>query len=267
MPRYKLTLEYEGTRYKGWQLQKNARTVQGTLMEVCRNVFQTDNFELQGAGRTDAGVHALAQVAHLDIKTVNLPLQTLLLRLNDQLPHDINILSAEKADPRFHARHHAEARSYIYHIATRRTALAKQYVWWVKDTLDLSAMQQAATSMKGFHNFASYTDDLPEDKSTLVELIDFSVQPNGGLIEVRVVGSHFLWKMVRRMVGVLVEIGRGGMPIEQAADFLNTYSREPAKFTAPPSGLFLERIYYDKKELENLGVPGKGSATALPFQL
>ncbi len=265
MPRYKLTLEYEGTRYKGWQLQKNARTVQGTLMDVCKNVFQTDTFELQGAGRTDAGVHALGQVAHIDIKTVNLPPQTLLTRLNDQLPHDINILTIEKADARFHARHHAVARSYVYHLATRRTALAKQFVWWVKDTLDLAAMQAAATSLQGFHNFASFTDDLPEDKSTMVELIECSVQEKGGLIEVRVVGSHFLWKMVRRMVGVLVEIGRGNMQIEQAADFLQTYSRDPAKLTAPPSGLFLDKIYYDKAALET-GIPdGKSADLRMAF--
>lgn len=266
MPRYKLTLEYEGTRYKGWQLQKNARTVQGTIMDVCKNVFQTDDFELQGAGRTDAGVHALGQVAHLDIKTVNLPLQTLLMRLNDQLPHDINILAVEKADARFHARHHAEARSYVYHLSTRRTALAKQYVWWVKDALDLAAMQQAATSMQGFHNFASFTDDMPEDKSTMVELIECSVQPNGGLIDVRVVGSHFLWKMVRRMVGVLVEIGRGNLPVEKAADFLQTYSRDPAKLTAPPSGLFLDKVYYDKAELESGALPkGKTANLGMTF--
>jgi len=249
MPRYKLTLEYEGTRYKGWQLQKNVRTVQGAIMDVCRNVLQTETFELQGAGRTDAGVHALGQVAHLDLKEASLTPETLLARLNDQLPHDINILSLEEADARFHARHHAVARSYVYHLSTRRTALAKPYVWWVKNVLDVVAMQQAAASLQGFHNFASFTEDSPEDKSTTVELLECSVQAHGALLDVHVVGSHFLWKMVRRMVGVLVEIGRGNMPVEQAADFLKTYSRAPAKLTAPSSGLFLDKIYYDKKEL------------------
>ena len=99
----------------------------------------------------------------------------------------------------------------------------------------------------------------------MVELIECSVQVNGGLIDVRVVGSHFLWKMVRRMVGVLVEIGRGNLPVEKAADFLQTYSRDPAKLTAPPSGLFLDKVYYDKAELENVAPKGKAGNLGMVF--
>ncbi|MFM8178678.1 MAG: tRNA pseudouridine(38-40) synthase TruA, partial [Candidatus Kapaibacterium sp.] len=109
MPRYKLTLEYEGTRYSGWQVQKNARTVQGELIGAAKTVFNREDFELMGSGRTDAGVHAMAQVAHLDVQTMLAP-HVIRMKLNDLLPADVHVLEVEKAGPRFHARHDAEAR-------------------------------------------------------------------------------------------------------------------------------------------------------------
>ena len=132
MPRYRLTLEYAGTRYSGWQIQKNARTVQGELHHALKAGFPPGRLESYGAGRTDAGVHALGQVAHVDL-AVESPPATLLARVNDALPHDINVLEAERVSPRFHARHSAVARSYLYQIARRRTAFAKPYVWWMRD--------------------------------------------------------------------------------------------------------------------------------------
>ncbi|MBI4486770.1 MAG: tRNA pseudouridine synthase A, partial [Acidobacteria bacterium] len=134
MPRFKLTIEYAGTRYSGWQIQKNARTVQGEIDRGVRIVTGRNDFELYGSGRTDAGVHALAQVAHLDVSTT-LPADTLVRRLNDELPADINILSAECVAHRFHARHDAVARRYLYQLTRRRTAFAKHYVWWIKEPI------------------------------------------------------------------------------------------------------------------------------------
>ena len=138
--RLKLTLEYAGTRYSGWQIQKNARTVQGEIERALREGAGVARFELYGSGRTDAGVHALAQVAHLDLDTRLLP-ETLRRRINDVLPSDINILRIDRVRHRFHARHDAVARSYVYQIARRRTAFGKAYVWWVKDDLDIDAMR------------------------------------------------------------------------------------------------------------------------------
>ena len=123
MPRFKLTIEYAGTRYSGWQIQKNAKTVQGEIDRAVRTITGRRDFELYGSGRTDAGVHALAQVAHLDVST-NLPPDTLRRRINDELPADINILAAAQVPHRFHARHDAVARRYVYQIARRRTAFA-----------------------------------------------------------------------------------------------------------------------------------------------
>jgi tRNA pseudouridine38-40 synthase len=244
MPRFKLTVEYAGTRYSGWQIQKNARTVQGELDRAIRTVTSRDKFDLYGSGRTDAGVHALAQVAHLDIATT-LPPLTLLTRLNDELPADINLLRIDKASHKFHARHSAIARGYLYQVARRRTAFGKPFVWWVRETLDVEAMQQAAALCVGMHDFQSFTDDDPEDKSTKVLLERLDLEEHGGLLVVRIAGSHFIWKMVRRIVGVLVAVGRGDVTQEALRTFLTHKSDVPARLTAPASGLFLEWVRYE----------------------
>src|SRR4029077_1210765 len=132
-----------GTRYSGWQIQQNARTVQGELHRAIRDAIGPGRFDVAGSGRTDAGVHALRQVAHLDLTTTMPPL-TLVTRINDALPHDINVLGAERVQPRFHARHSAVARSYLYQITRRRTAFGKPFVWWVRDALDIDKMRAAA---------------------------------------------------------------------------------------------------------------------------
>ena len=246
MARFKLTLEYAGTRYSGWQIQQNARTVQGELARVVRDVTGQKQFELYGSGRTDAGVHALAQVAHLDLIT-SLPPQTLRMRINDALPSDINVLAIELARRRFHARHDAVARSYLYQISRRRTAFAKHFVWWVRDALDVARMRDTAARLTGMRDFRSFTDDSADEKSTVVAIERIEIAEDGDLILMRVEGSHFLWKMVRRMVGVMVEAGRGGITPEQAEAFLCEESSAPAKLTAPASGLFLERVYYQEE--------------------
>jgi len=243
VPRFKLTLEYAGTRYSGWQRQTNARTVQGELERAIEEASGVREFECQGAGRTDAGVHALMQVAHVDIHAT-IPPETLRRRMNDVLPPDINVLAVAKAPHRFHARHHALARSYLYQVARRRTAFAKPFVWWVKEPLALDRMQQAAARFAGMHDFQSFSDDDPEEKSTAVLIEEVALAEDGDLMLIRIAGSHFLWKMVRRMVGVIVEVGRGDLAIGQVDAFLRKPSATPARLTAPASGLFLERVFY-----------------------
>jgi len=248
--RFKLTVEYAGTRYSGWQIQKNAKTIQGEIDRAVRTVTKRIDFELYGAGRTDAGVHALAQVAHLDVVT-SLPAETLKRRINDELPSDINILEAMGVPHRFHARHDAVARRYVYQIATRRTAFAKAYVWWVKEPIDAGRMRTAAAAFVGFKDFETFAEsggaDAP-DRSTHVLVDRLDIEEIGDLVLVAIEGSHFLWKMVRRIVGVLVEIGRGSLQPEAATTLLTSASGEPARLTAPASGLFLERVYYKGDE-------------------
>jgi tRNA pseudouridine38-40 synthase len=247
MARFRLDLEYVGTRYRGWQIQKNARTIQGTLHEVIRGFSGRTDFETCGSGRTDAGVHALHQVAHLDLETRTTP-EALRRALNDELPADIHILSGVKVSRRFHARHSAVGRSYLYQIARRRTAFGKPFVWWVRDPLDAERMRDAARHFEGRHDFRSFSDADPRAGSTRVEVEGVELAETEGLLLVRVTGSHFLWKMVRRMVGVLVEVGRRKLEPAEVARLLREPSREPAPLTAPPSGLFLARVYYEGDE-------------------
>ena len=254
MYKYKLILEYDGTNYSGWQAQKNAKSIQGTLAKIAGELFGKP-LDVQGAGRTDAGVHALAQVAHLEIARKINP-DTLRMNLNDHLPASINILSAENVSPRFHARHDAISRSYLYLIATRRTAFGKRYVWWIKDRLDFGRMQQALSAFYGFHDFSSFADKrMDKNVSTEVSVESVELKSAEEIIAVRIVASHFLWKMVRRIVGVTVEAGRGNLSPGRVADLLAGYSEMPAHFTAPPSGLFLERVLYAGDKLPEIKPP------------
>lgn len=251
MPRFKLLIEYAGTRYSGWQIQKNARTVQGEIDRAVREVSKRREFELYGSGRTDAGVHALAQVAHLELYTT-LPPEALRRQINDALPADIHVRDITKAPHRFHARHDAVSRSYLYQISRRRTAFGKPFVWWVKEPLDIGRMRDAAAAFAGMKDFAAFTDDDPDEKSTVVLLEDIEIAEAGALILIRVRGSHFLWKMVRRIVGVLAAVGRGDLRTQDAVAMLSgSIDRKAptaAELTAPAAGLFLEGVYYGKSD-------------------
>ncbi len=239
MPKWKLTVEYEGTRYSGWQEQGNARTVQGVLRKAAEDFFSQE-LEIVGSGRTDAGVHALCQVVHLQASRAVAPV-LLQQSINDRLPADINVREVKEVTTRFHARHHAEERFYLYQIATERTAFGKHFVWWIKDRLNIERMEKAATLFVGRHDFAAYRDKREKPSSTIVEVTCCSLCPYGNLILFRIGASHFLWKMVRRIVGVLVEVGRRKLAPERIGDLTQT---EIAGWTAPPSGLFLEYVRY-----------------------
>ena len=243
MPAWKLTLEYDGTRYSGWQSQKNTdKTVQGVLLRAARDVLGEDA-SCGGAGRTDAGVHALEQVAHLKARKA-IPEAEMAWQINERLPFDVHVLSVQKASPQFHARHDAKSRVYLYRISRRRTAFDKRFVWWVKDRLDLGAMSGAARLFEGRHDFASFCENAAGQESTLVVVEKCEAGEAGHEIHVRITASHFLWKMVRRLVGALVEVGRGNLDAAGVEKLLSEVSPAPAKWTAPPSGLFLEKVRY-----------------------
>jgi tRNA pseudouridine38-40 synthase len=251
MPTYRLRVEYEGTRYRGWQEQKNARTVAGELRGAIEAVVGGGRVELGGAGRTDAGVHALEQAAHLRLASRPGSPAAWVDEVNERLPADIHVLDAREADDRFHARHHARLRSYLYQVSRRRTALGKRFVWWVRRDLDARAMTEAAAGLVGRHDFAAFCEQPEEQSSTLVVVEQAQVATDGDLVLVRVAASHFLWKMVRRLVGALVAVGAGELPPAELARLLEaprsagTARFRPAEHTAPPSGLFLERVVYD----------------------
>ncbi len=249
MIKYKLKIEYNGTRYSGWQEQKNSdKTIQGKILNALSQLFG-NTIEFIGSGRTDSGVHAIEQVAHLVLEKNFLP-QKIQFGLNDLLPSDINILNVEKVDLKFHARYNAKSRIYVYQIAKRRTAFGKEFCWWIKDELNFSKMQTASQQFVGMHNFVSFCDKrFEKSKSTkcLIEKIEMKETDN--FILIRTCASHFLWKMVRRIVGTLVEVGRENILPTQINYFLSNEVDDIAKFTAPPSGLFLEKITYDEKKI------------------
>ncbi|MCL2669792.1 MAG: tRNA pseudouridine(38-40) synthase TruA [Syntrophaceae bacterium] len=252
--RYKLTIEYDGTGFSGWQSQVNARSIQGTLITAARELFSGE-VDLQGAGRTDAGVHALGQVAHLEVAQ-RLAEPRILQGLNDRLPAPINVLKVEEAPDGFHARHWAKARSYLYLISRSRTAFGKRYVWWVKDPLALDRMRAAAALFQGFHDFSSFADKrIDKNLSTEVQIDRVELASMGALIVLRVTASHFLWRMVRRLVGILVEVGRGNLLPAQLEALMTETSPLPARYTAPTSGLFLAQVIYEGERLAPLALP------------
>ena len=246
---YKLVIEYEGTRYYGWQEQKNARTVAGEIRKAAED-YLNKPVEIFGAGRTDAGVHALAQVARLKTPQRMKPVE-LQRALNDRLPADISVLKTFEAHPDFDPRRDAVARYYLYQISLRRTAFAKRFVWWVKDRLNFDAMNEACSLISGRHDFAQFCDKRPEERSTVVAVERAELACDGDLLLFRIGASHFLWKMVRRIVGSLVEVGRKNLSVEEFRSLLypRTTGKRSTPFqvaphTAPPSGLFLERVFY-----------------------
>jgi tRNA pseudouridine38-40 synthase len=248
--RYKLILEYDGTNFSGWQKQKDARTIQGDLLKGAERVFGPVAMDVQGCGRTDGGVHALSYVAHLEVVSDLAP-ETVAEMLNDTLPKDIAVLKAEAVDPRFHARHNCLARSYIYQLKQRKSAFAKRYNWWIREKLDVAAMQRAAAVMVGMHDYVAFAEKQELKKSTKVLVQMVQLNDDKDLITVRVVGSHFLWRMVRRMVGVLVEVGCHRLTEEDVRSFFHAPSTVPFNNTAPAAGLYFERAFYDETELKN----------------
>jgi len=254
---WRLILEYDGTKYSGWQEQRNARTVQGQLRKAAQGFFGCE-VEIQGAGRTDAGVHARAQVAHLRVTADRTSKQRfpaveeIFRALNQRLPSDVCLLDISEVDNRFHARHDALARTYIYQISKRRTAFFKKYVWWVKEPLDVPAMARAAEMLSGRHDFVAFRahDPARPDESTIVVVEDAGIEADGDLIIFHITASHFLWRMVRRIVGMLAKVGTGEITPE---DFRLLLEGKPnpkidvAAWTAPAAGLFLERVEYAAK--------------------
>lgn len=246
MPNYRLTIEYDGSRYRGWQPQKNTSH---TVMEAVRGALGAAGAEVEeigGAGRTDAGVHALAQVAHVRLRR---PQDADRLRgeVNRHLPFDIHVLALEATGDRFHSRHHAVARSYLYQLARRRSAFAKPFVWWVRTPLEIATLRTAAEHFVGRHDFARFCVAPGRQRSTVLEVAAVEVAEVGDLVLVRVVASHFLWRMVRRMVGALVHHAAGQLPLADLDRLLageEVAIGDPARWTAPASGLFLERVLY-----------------------
>ncbi|HOC44160.1 MAG TPA: tRNA pseudouridine(38-40) synthase TruA [Thermoanaerobaculales bacterium] len=265
MPTYRMTVEYDGTKFSGWQVQRQSRTVQGVLTDALRRLAGHGDLVVRGAGRTDAGVHALAQVASVTCREP-LAVERLLAALARELPADLAVRDLRQVEGRFHARHDALLRSYRYQLARRRSAFGKRYTWWVREPIDTRAMSAAAAHLTGRHDFAALSRRDPAQTSTVVVVEQCRVIDLGELVLVRVVASHFLWGQVRRMVGALVAVGRGEARPDDVPEWLSG-AVEPPVGAAPASGLFLEKVLFagEPEELPPLlpvGVPWSGPVDA-----
>jgi len=245
MTRYCLTIEYEGTNYVGWQRQKTGASIQQELEEAVE-AFCGEKTLVQGGGRTDSGVHALGQVAHVDIirETVG---STVRDALNAHLrPSPISVLKAQAVSNQFHARFSAQARSYIYRIINRRAPLTteRHLAWHVSTPLDTGSMQLAAQRLIGKHDFSTFRASHCQAKSPVKTLTTINVNRVGELIEIAASAPSFLYHQVRNFVGTLRLVGEGKWTADDISDALEACDRKQGGPTAPPEGLFLTQITY-----------------------
>lgn len=245
MPRYKLTVEYDGTDYVGWQRQANGLSVQQVLEEAAAAFTQQD-VRIYGAGRTDAGVHALGQCCHLDLSK-DFPPERVREALNAHLrPHPIAVLDAERASDDFDARTSARERRYLYRIINRRSPLAieRNRAWQVSRPLEAAAMHEAAQALVGRHDFSTFRAAECQARSPVKTLDALDVVREGAEIRVSARARSFLHNQVRAMVGTLALVGEGRWNAQDVADALAACDRKRGGPTAPACGLYLVAVSY-----------------------
>lgn len=245
MHNYKLLIQYDGTRYNGWQRQGNTEnTIQGKLNETIGK-YLNEEIDIAGSGRTDAGVHAYGQVASFKSKAY-FDAEKFVTDVNGFLPKDIRILSVENADERFHARLSAVSKTYEYTIDNGKVSdvFARKYAWRIEDKLDVKQMRLAADRLKGTHDYTSFCGNKKFKKSPVRTVTDITIGEQNGKITIAYTGDGFLQNMVRILTGTLVEVGLGKRSADSMDEILGAKNREAAGTMAPPEGLFLKEVYY-----------------------
>ncbi len=243
---YRMVIQYDGTRYRGWQRQGNqADTVQGRIERVLSKYCGYE-VEIDGAGRTDAGVHAMAQVANVHLSG-EADVEKMQRELNEYLPKDIRILKVEETGERFHSRLHATGKIYEYHLLKKDNycVFKRHYCWQMEDLLDVAQMREAAKILTGRHDFRGFCTKASKKKSTVRRLDAINLIESETEITLRFEGSGFLYNMVRILTGTLVEVGLHKRSVESVAEVLQSGERARAGETAPAQGLFLVRVKYD----------------------
>jgi tRNA pseudouridine38-40 synthase len=248
VPRYRITVEYDGTAYSGWQLQSGQHTVQAAIEQAIK-AFCGEDVRPGVAGRTDAGVHATGQVAHFDLAR-DWPAQTVANAINAKLRlagETVVVLEAERAPDTFDARFSARGRHYLYRIVNRTPPLAieRNQAWWVKQPLDEKAMQRAADRLLGTHDFTTFRSAHCQSKSPVKTLDRLDVIRNGTLIEIRASARSFLHNQVRSLAGTLRMAGDGSWSADDVEDALKARDRKACGPVAPPHGLYLIGVDYD----------------------
>ena len=246
MPNYKLTIQYEGTRYKGWQEQKHTEaTIQGKLQRVLERMTE-EEIDLQGSGRTDAGVHARGQVANFKAEDLY-PVEEIQQYLNCYLPEDIAVTEVAEVNARFHSRYAAKAKTYRYriHRGSVPDVFNRKYEYHYEKSLDVERMKQAAAYLTGTHDFTSFCGNKKMKKSAVrtVYAITFTEEGDDLFIDFR--GTGFLQNMIRILTGTLIEVGDGRRKPEEIPDMLAQKNRECAGYTAPAQGLMLMNVEYE----------------------
>jgi tRNA pseudouridine38-40 synthase len=242
MINYELILEYDGSKFYGWQVQPRMRTVQGEVERALQILFR-ETIRVNVAGRTDAGVHALGQVINFCTE-VELPLTDIPRSLNGILPHDVVVKKAEFVPIEFHARYSALSRQYFYVLSRMPVAVGRHYAFFCKFPLEVAAMREASQHLVGEHDFRAFCDSNTEDPHYLsrVELIEW--EDTEERIKLYVRANRFLRSMVRIILGTMIDVGRGKLAPPQVKEILESRQRTKASFTAPPHGLFLEKVFY-----------------------
>lgn len=242
--RVALGVEYDGTKFAGWQVQPNQRTVQDCLQQALSKVAN-HTIKVVAAGRTDSGVHALSQVVHFDT-TSSRPERNWILGLNTNLPSDINVIWAKEVDADFNARFSAIKRSYRFILLNRvsRSAVHADRMWWYFKPLDEQRMQEAANLLIGHHDFSAFRAKDCQAKNTMKTMELIKVTRQDDCIAIDVVAQSFLHHMVRNIVGVLVLIGEGKESVEWAKQVLDSKDRGQGGITSPPQGLYFVNVEY-----------------------
>jgi len=236
----KLTVEYDGTEFSGWQIQPNRRTVQGEIENSLKTLTQ-EKVRVVGSGRTDAGVHALGQVVSFRCRS-GLPLPTFEKGLNGLLPEDIRIVRAEELGSSFNARRDAVSRTYRYLLSKRPRAVDRQYVWYPRMTFSVGPMEQASKYLLGAHDFAAFCKSNGEDKDFTSRVFSVDWNEDDDEICFEITAMRFFHNMVRVIVGTLLEVGRGRTTPEGFREILESRDRRQAGPTVPPHGLYLARV-------------------------
>ena len=255
MHTYKLTIAYDGTNYSGWQIQANATSIQ-SLIEEALKILLKEHVPLMGAGRTDAGVHAEAQVAHF-YSDKTLDLLRIRASLNGLLPPDIRILSIELAPSGFHARYSATSKEYHYHLHLDRVQnpLKRLYSYHLLHHLDQTLLKEATHSFTGTHDFTSFTNQAHQGcaaKNAVRTIFRLGVIPEEGGVRLEFEGNGFLYKMVRNITGTLIDVACGKIPLEKIPDIFAAKDRCLSGRIAPAHGLFLKKISYSNTSYSNL---------------
>lgn len=245
MANYRIILQYEGTRYNGWQRQDSTEnTIQGKLERLLAKMCG-EPVEIQGSGRTDAGVHAYGQVANFHCKE-KFTCAEILDYMNAYLPEDIAVIKAEEVPERFHSRLNAKGKRYCYRVLTGKlpAVFDRRYVYEHPEALDVEAMKKAALLLVGTHDFKSFTSAKKGKKSTVRTIESIDIEPLGREIRFTYQGDGFLYHMVRILTGTLLEVGEGKRDWQEITDILEAKNREKAGFLVPAKGLMLMEVFY-----------------------